>query len=90
MVSTVIRDPTRSRLLSYWWNHLINPISVTIAPIAPVKVFCLLYGMGGFRDLKFTSLEYRVLRIANTYVGIMATAASRVNRRICAAMLRLE
>lgn len=31
-----------------------------------------------------TSLEYNVLRIANTYDWIIATAASRINRRICA------
>ena len=31
-----------------------------------------------------TSLEYKVLRIANTYDWITATAASRINRRICA------
>jgi hypothetical protein len=31
-----------------------------------------------------TVLEYNVLRIANTYDWIIATAASRINRRICA------
>lgn len=31
-----------------------------------------------------TSLEYNVLRIANTYDWIIATAASRIKRRICA------
>jgi hypothetical protein len=30
-------------------------------------VFCLLYGMDGFRVLTLTSLEYKVLKIANTY-----------------------
>ena len=28
---------------SYWWNHLINPIKVTIAPIAPVSGHGLLF-----------------------------------------------
>ena len=31
-----------------------------------------------------TSLEYSVLRIANTYDWITATAPSRINKRICA------
>jgi len=31
-----------------------------------------------------TSLEYKVLRIANTYDWIIATAASRISKRICA------
>lgn len=31
-----------------------------------------------------TSLEYNVLRIANTYDWMIATAASKINRRICA------
>jgi len=31
-----------------------------------------------------TSLEYKVLRIANIYDWITAIAASRINRRICA------
>jgi hypothetical protein len=43
MVSTVITVPTPSRLLSYWWNHLISPINVTIAPIAPVSGQGLLF-----------------------------------------------
>jgi hypothetical protein len=43
----------------------------------------LLYGKGGFRVLTLTSLEYKVLRIANTYDWITATAASGINRRIC-------
>jgi len=36
MVSTVIIVPITNNL-SYWWNHLISPIKVTIAPIAPVR-----------------------------------------------------
>jgi hypothetical protein len=47
-------------------------------------VFYLLYGMGGFRVLTLTSLEYKVLRIANTYDWIIATAPSRIRSRICA------
>jgi len=35
--------PMPSRLSSYWWNHLINPIRVTIAPIAPVRGQGLLF-----------------------------------------------
>ena len=31
-----------------------------------------------------TSLECKVLRIANTYDWVTATATSRINRRICA------
>jgi hypothetical protein len=31
-----------------------------------------------------TSLEYRVLRIANTYDWVIATAASKTSNRICA------
>lgn len=45
MVNTVITVPTPSRLLSYWWNHLISPINVTIAPIAPVSGHGLLFTM---------------------------------------------
>jgi hypothetical protein len=45
-------------------------------------VFCLLCGMDDFRVL--TSLEYRVLRIANMYDWKTATAASRISKRICA------
>jgi hypothetical protein len=37
MVNTVIIAPIPSRLSSYWWNHLISSIKVTIAPIAPVS-----------------------------------------------------
>jgi len=37
MVSTVMIAPFPDRLSSYWWNHLISPINVTIAPIAPVR-----------------------------------------------------
>jgi hypothetical protein len=40
--------------------------------------------MGGFRVLTLLSLEYKFLRIANTYDWIIATAASRISRRICA------
>ena len=48
-------------------------------------VFCLLCGMGDFRVLILvTSLEYKFLRIANTYDWIIATAASRRSSRICA------
>ena len=38
--------------------------------------------MSGFRVLTF-SLEYTVLRITNMHDWIIATAASRINRRIC-------
>ena len=53
MVSAVIIAPIPSKLSSYWWNHLISPIRVTIAPIAPVSAhgLCLPYGMGGLRLL---------------------------------------
>jgi len=37
MVNTVIIAPIPSRMSSYWWNHLISPIKVTIAPVAPVS-----------------------------------------------------
>ena len=37
IVSTVIIAPIPSNLSSYWWNHLISPIRVTIAPITPVS-----------------------------------------------------
>ena len=45
MVIRVIIVPIPSRLLSYWWNHLINPIRVTIAPMAPVSGHGLLFTM---------------------------------------------
>jgi hypothetical protein len=45
MVSTVMIAPIPIRLLSYWWNHLISPIRVTIAPIAPVSGHGLLFTM---------------------------------------------
>ena len=53
MVSTVMIAPSPSKLSSYWWNHLISPVRVTIASTAPVcgHGLCLLYGMGGFRVL---------------------------------------
>jgi len=43
MVNTVMIAPIASNLSSYWWNHLINPIKVTIAPIAPVRGHGLLF-----------------------------------------------
>jgi len=52
MVSTVITAPIPSRLSSYWWNHLISPISVTMAPIAPVSGHGLLFTMwNGWFDI---------------------------------------
>jgi len=45
MVNTVIIAPIPSKLSSYWWNHLISPIKVTIAPIAPVSGQGLLFTM---------------------------------------------
>jgi len=45
IVSTVMIAPIPSKLSSYWWNHLINPIRVTIAPIAPVSGHGLLFTM---------------------------------------------
>jgi hypothetical protein len=58
MVSTVIIAPIPNNLSSYW-NHLISPIKVTIAPIAPVKGHGLLFtsGMGGFRVLTLTDFS---------------------------------
>ena len=43
MVNRVIIAPMPSKLSSYWWNHLINPIRITIAPIAPVNGQGLLF-----------------------------------------------
>jgi hypothetical protein len=43
MVSTVMIAPIPVKLLSYWWNHSISPIKVTIAPIAPVSGHGLLF-----------------------------------------------
>jgi len=43
IVSTVMIAPIPSKLSSYWWNHLISPIRVTIAPIAPVSGQGLLF-----------------------------------------------
>jgi hypothetical protein len=37
MVNTVIIAPIPSKLSSYWWNNLISPFRVSIAPIAPVS-----------------------------------------------------
>jgi len=45
MVRTVMIAPIPIRLLSYWWNHLISPIKVTIAPTAPVRGHGLLFTM---------------------------------------------
>ena len=45
MVIRVIIVPIPNRLLSYWWNHLISPISVTVAPMAPVSGHGLLFAM---------------------------------------------
>jgi hypothetical protein len=43
MVSTAIIAPIPSKLSSYWWNHLISPVRVTIAPVAPVSGQDLLF-----------------------------------------------
>jgi len=43
MVNTVMIAPIPSKLLSDWWNHLISPIRVTIAPVAPVSGHGLLF-----------------------------------------------
>jgi len=43
MVSTVMIAPIPNNLSLYWWNHLISPIKVTIAPIAPVSGHGLLF-----------------------------------------------
>jgi hypothetical protein len=45
MVNTVMIAPILNRLSSYWWNHLIKPIRVTIAPTAPVSGHGLLFTM---------------------------------------------
>ena len=37
MLIIVMIAPVASRLLSFWWNHLIRPINVTITPMAPVS-----------------------------------------------------
>ena len=34
-----------SNLSSYWWNHLIDAVKVTVAPIAPVSGHGLLFTM---------------------------------------------
>jgi len=34
LVNAVMIDPNPSKPLSYWWNHLINPIRITFVPIA--------------------------------------------------------
>jgi hypothetical protein len=43
IVNTVMITPIPIRLLSYWWNLLISPIKVSIAPIAPVSGHGLLF-----------------------------------------------
>jgi len=40
---TVIIAPIPSNLSSYWWNHLINPVELTIAAIASVNGHGLLF-----------------------------------------------
>jgi hypothetical protein len=35
--------PIPNSVLLYWWNHIIIPISVDIAPIAPVSGHGLLF-----------------------------------------------
>ena len=37
IVTIVITAPIPNKLSSYWWNHLICPVKVTIAPITPVS-----------------------------------------------------
>ena len=37
IVTVVLTAPIPNRLLLYWWNHLIRPISVAVAPMAPVS-----------------------------------------------------
>jgi len=43
MVNPVIIALIPNKLLSNWWNHLISPIRVTIAPVAPVSGHGLLF-----------------------------------------------
>jgi hypothetical protein len=45
VVIIVMIAPIPRRLLSYWWNHLISPINVNIAPVAPVISHGLLFTM---------------------------------------------
>ena len=45
MVNEVMIAPIHIRLLSYRWNHLSSPVTVTIAPIAPVSGQGLLFTM---------------------------------------------
>jgi hypothetical protein len=45
IVRIVMIAPILSSLSSYWWNHLINPIRVTIAPMALVRGHGLLFTM---------------------------------------------
>jgi hypothetical protein len=35
--------PVPNNLSPYWWNNLISPIKVTIAPVAPVTGHDLLF-----------------------------------------------
>lgn len=37
IVRIVIIVPNNIKDISYWWNHLTNPETIDIAPIAPVK-----------------------------------------------------
>lgn len=37
IVSIVIIFPNRNKELLYWWNHWTSPVTVVIAPIAPVN-----------------------------------------------------
>jgi hypothetical protein len=45
MVSAVMIAPIPNRLSSYWWNHLISPVRIVIAPMAPVSGYGLLFTM---------------------------------------------
>jgi len=43
MVNTIIIAPIPNSLSSYWSNHIISPIKVTIVPIAPVRGHGILF-----------------------------------------------
>jgi len=62
-VSTVMTAPILNNMSSYWWNHLISPIKVTIAPLASVRDHGLLFTIwnGWFSFIDITHYIYYII-----------------------------
>jgi len=69
IVSTVMIAPVPNNRSSYWWNHLISPIKVTIAPVAPVRNHILLFTIwnGWFSCIDSAPYSYLIHLVLTVY-----------------------